>query len=201
MKREELRERIYKGECLSDMFNFIWGQDCTIYKGEWNPDDEIIYIPDIDLYGICINRSLITILTKDEIDEMINSCFYTGKDFMELCDNNEELAKELFDYVDWQSPSGAYNEVKEAYEDRQEEKEIEKVIDNIKSYLLNCNYNNNIERKIYHDLFSLYEKYNSCIVSDSVDNLAKELIDGSEYEATSKVLHEFNIVCEVFRIG
>lgn len=110
MTIDEVRERIYKGECLSDMFEFTDGQECMIYKGEWNPGDDVIYIPDIDFNGICINRPLIKILTSGEIIKLLN-CLYAGKDFMELVDDNEELAKELFRYVDWQHPASAINEV------------------------------------------------------------------------------------------
>lgn len=110
MTIDEVRERIYKGECLSDMFEFTDGQECMIYKGEWNPGDDVIYIPDIDLNEICINRPLVKILDEIEIGDILY-CLYTGKDFMELADGNEEIAKELFRYVDWQHPASAINEV------------------------------------------------------------------------------------------
>ena len=110
MTKKEVRERICESECLSDMFEFTDGQDCIIYKGDWNPGDEVIYIPDIDLNEICINRQLIKILDEEEINDVL-SCLYTGKDFMELSDGDEELAKRLFYYVDWQHPSSALNEV------------------------------------------------------------------------------------------
>lgn len=120
MTVNEIRERIIKGECLSDMFEFTDGQDCIIYKGDWNPGDEVIYIPDIDLNEICINRPLINILDGEEIKDVI--CYlYTGKDFMELADGDEELAKRLFDYVDWQHPSSALNEVLDGIDERREE--------------------------------------------------------------------------------
>ena len=110
MTVNEVRERIIKGECLSDMFEFTDGQDCMIYKGEWNPGDDVIYIPDIDLNEICINRPLVQILDEIEIGDVLY-CLYTGKDFMELADGNEEIAKELFRYVDWQHPASTLNKV------------------------------------------------------------------------------------------
>ena len=110
MTVNEARERIIKGECLSDMFEFTDGQECLIYKGDWNSGNEVIYIPDIDLNEICINRPLINILDEEEIKDVLG-CLYTVKDFMELTDNNEELAKRLFYYCDWQHPSSALNEV------------------------------------------------------------------------------------------
>lgn len=121
MTIDEVRERIYKGECLSDMFEFTDGQECMIYKGEWNPGDDVIYIPDIDLNEICINRPLVQILDEIEIEDILY-CLYTGKDFMELADGNEEIAKELFRYVDWQHPASALNEVlDDEYEDSDEQ--------------------------------------------------------------------------------
>lgn len=121
MTVNEVRERIIKGECLSDMFEFTDGQDCMIYKGEWNPGDDVIYIPDIDLNEICINRPLVQILDEIEIGDVLY-CLYTGKDFMELADGNEELAKRLFYYCDWQHPASAINEVlDDEYEDSDEQ--------------------------------------------------------------------------------
>ena len=110
MTKTEVKERIYKGECLSDMFEFTDGQDCEIYKGDWNSGEDVIYIPDIDLNEICINRPLIQILDEEEIEDILSS-LYTGRDFMELVDDNEELAKRLFYYVDWQHPISAFNEI------------------------------------------------------------------------------------------
>ena len=127
MTVKEVKKRILKGECLSDMFEFTDGQDCMIYKGEWNPGDEVIYIPDIDLNEICINRHLVKMLDEEEIEDVL-SCLYTGKDFMELADGDEELAKEVFDYVDWQHPSSALDEItadEQYWEDEEEEKNNE----------------------------------------------------------------------------
>lgn len=131
MTKAEAKERIYKGECLSDMFEFTDGQDCMIYKGTWNQGDEVIYIPDIDLNEICINRPLVNILDEEEINDAL-SCLYTGKDFMELADDNEELAKRLFHYVDWQHPSSALEEsiVDEIFlEDEEDERDGKTEID------------------------------------------------------------------------
>lgn len=119
MTVNEVRERIIKGECLSDMFKFTDGQDCMIYKGDWNPDDEVIYIPDIDLNEICINRPLVQILDETEIEDVLY-CLYTGKDFIEIMDGDEELAKSLFHYCDWQHPTSAMNEILEYIEESKE---------------------------------------------------------------------------------
>lgn len=126
MTKKEARERILKGECLSDMFEFTDGQECEIFKGEWNPGDEVIYIPDIDLNEICINRPLVKILDEEEIEDVL-SCLYTGKDYMDLADGDEELAKRLFYYCDWQHPSSALDEIiiaEQYWEDEREEEKI-----------------------------------------------------------------------------
>lgn len=119
MTVNEVRERIIKGECLSNIFEFTDGQDCMIYKGEWNPGDEVIYIPDIDLNEICINRPLVQILDETEIEDVLY-CLYTGKDFIEIMDGDEELAKSLFHYCDWQHPTSAMNEILEYIEESKE---------------------------------------------------------------------------------
>ena len=41
-----------------------------------------------------------------ELDDTV----YTKKDFLQLCNNQEEIAEELFEQLDWQSPSTLFNE-------------------------------------------------------------------------------------------
>ena len=41
-----------------------------------------------------------------ELDDTV----YTKKDFLALCNNQEEIAEELFMQLDWQSPSTLFNE-------------------------------------------------------------------------------------------
>ena len=35
---------------------------------------------------------------------------YTRQDFIDICDGNETMARELFDHVDWQMPETLWNE-------------------------------------------------------------------------------------------
>ena len=153
MTVNEVIERIIKGECLSDMFEFTDGQDCIIYKGDWNPGDEVIYIPDIDLNEICINRQLIKILDEEEINDIL-SCLYTGKDFMNLADGDEKFAKRLFYYVDWQHPSSALDEVgnvlNEVIYDEEDEEEIREEYRKTNFPELNEYYDN--DGDLYRDL-------------------------------------------------
>lgn len=41
-----------------------------------------------------------------ELDNIV----YTKRDFLVLCNNQEEIAEELFEQLDWQSPSTLFNE-------------------------------------------------------------------------------------------
>lgn len=102
MTKLELRYRLMGGEKLEDIFNFTDGQDCLIYKGEFKTGiygDDICYIPDIYLNEIPVNRPV----SESEIDDIIDECFTTN-DFINECKGHENLAEDLFNYVDWQHP-------------------------------------------------------------------------------------------------
>lgn len=49
INKRELAARLKQGECLEEIFDFTDGQECLIYKGEFEVSDKIIYIPDIYL--------------------------------------------------------------------------------------------------------------------------------------------------------
>lgn len=100
MTKEALTERLKNGEHLEDIFHFIDGQDCMIYKAEFEVSDNIIYIPDIDLNELNIDSSV----TEEEIEDIVHNC-YTGNEFMEECRGIEKVAKALFSIVDWQHPN------------------------------------------------------------------------------------------------
>ena len=74
-------------------------------------DDEIIYIPDISLNDIPMDRPL---RNGEEIEEVLSVC-YAGVDFVQECAGDVKLAEQLFYYCDWQHPSSALPEVD--YED------------------------------------------------------------------------------------
>ena len=100
MTKEELKEKLIARENLSSLFKFIDGQDCLIYKNKFEASNEIIYIPDI-----CLNEiETESPLNDTEIDHVIHNC-YTGNDFISECSGHENLAKELFEFVDWQHPN------------------------------------------------------------------------------------------------
>lgn len=117
MTKAELRQQIEERQCmLEDILPMSDGQECLVYKAsEFSVSDEIIYIPDIWLNELCSVRD-------DDDDgadyaQRVIDNSYTGKDFMEECGGNEELARRLFWYCDWQHPSSALPEVDDEEED------------------------------------------------------------------------------------
>ena len=106
MTKRELRDYLKAGYFMNDAFDFGPGQDCEIFKaGQFKPGDEIIYIPDVDLNMIPMNAPV----ADEVIDEVVSNC-YTGDDFLEQCGGDEEKARRLFWYCDWQHPSSAMDE-------------------------------------------------------------------------------------------
>lgn len=73
------------------------------YDAFYNPDkyaaDEVVYIPE---YGFPQNGKYAG--TREECD------VFTRKDFLELCDGNEEKALDLFTGCNWQFPTTLLDE-------------------------------------------------------------------------------------------
>lgn len=108
MTKIELRNALNSGKCLEDVLTLSWGQECTIFKAnKFKKGDDIVYIPDMELNNITYECQD---LTAEAIDEIISYC-YTGDDFIDCCEGDDELAEELFNYVDWQHPSSALPEI------------------------------------------------------------------------------------------
>lgn len=107
MTKSELKARLEAGKLLKDLLPFGPGQDCEIYKAEsFTAGDEIVYIPDIYLNEIRIDRP---ITDPEELEEVLSNC-YTGADFVNECGGNKEKAEALFWFCDWQHPSSAHDE-------------------------------------------------------------------------------------------
>lgn len=116
MTKKELKDKLMAGAFLVDLFNFTDGQECLIYKGNFEVSDNIIYIPDIYLNGIKTG----SVLSDEEIENVLDDC-YTGNDFMTECNGHEDLARELFDFVDWQHPN--IQDLLDGYNDEEFERE------------------------------------------------------------------------------
>ena len=100
INKRELAARLKQGECLEEIFDFTDGQECLIYKGEFEVSDNIIYIPDI--YLSKLNLGVVT--TGENLNDILKNC-YTGNDFLKECNGHKNIAKALFDFVDWQHPN------------------------------------------------------------------------------------------------
>lgn len=108
MTRNVLRANLEAGRIMDELFHYRAGQECTIYKAvAFIAGDEVIYIPDITLNSIPMDRPL---KDSEEIEEVLSLC-YTGDDFVDECAGDTELAERLFYYCDWQHPSSALPEV------------------------------------------------------------------------------------------
>ena len=108
MTKEQLRIELKAGHSLDEVLTLCHGQDCLIYKAtEFKPGDEVLYIPDIDLNEIPVDKDLRS--DNEGIEDVLSFC-YTGDDFIETCNGDEKLAERLFWYCDWQNPSSAYDE-------------------------------------------------------------------------------------------
>ena len=120
MTKEELKRRIVEDEqMLEVVLPLSDGQDCLIYKADaFSVSDEIIYIPDVWLNNLDILNSYDDDDGISYAQRVIDNC-YTGRDFVDECGGDVELAERLFHYCDWQHPSSALPEV----DDREEQME------------------------------------------------------------------------------
>lgn len=114
MTKEKLREGFQKGFDLMTLLPLVPNQEYLIYKADqFRNDDEIIYIPDIRLNYI---DAEIPPIDKD-IQHIINLC-YTGAEFVNLCEGDEDLAYRVFCCCNWQHPLTAFLEIYD--EDKQD---------------------------------------------------------------------------------
>ncbi len=103
-----LRSQLQQGCTLNDLLTFGPGQDCEIFKADkFYPGDVVIYVPDVYLNHIPLDRSITDL---EELEEVLSQC-YTGQDFIDECGGDVEKAERLFWYCDWQHPSSAVDEL------------------------------------------------------------------------------------------
>lgn len=114
MTKEELKKQLEERKTLQGLFQFSVGQECLIFKAlEFQLGSDIIYISDISLHEIPDDCPI----TEIEDQEQALSDCYSGDDFVNICSGDVKLAKQLFDWCDWQSPEAALPEVIAAYAD------------------------------------------------------------------------------------
>ena len=114
MTKAEIRAALQDGAILNNLLPFGPGQDCEIFKAaEFSDGDDVIYIPDVSLNEIPLDRP---ITDPEELDSVLGYC-YTGNDFLEECSGDRELAERLFWYCDWQNPSSAVDEIVDEEDD------------------------------------------------------------------------------------
>lgn len=107
--KDELRSLLMGGRTLDSIFAFGPGQECEIFKApEFYPGDEIIYIPDIALNEIPIDKNIRADI--EGIFDILGMC-YTGNDFIEEAGGDLNIAEELFNFCDWQHPSSAMTDM------------------------------------------------------------------------------------------
>ena len=108
LTKQALKLQLQQGHTLNDLLAFGPGQDCEIFKADkFYPGDVVIYVPDVSLNQIPLDRP---IKDQEELDEVLSQC-YTGRDFIDECGGDAEKAKRLFYYCDWQHPSSAVDEL------------------------------------------------------------------------------------------
>lgn len=101
LSKTELEVYLRKDYTLAELIpDTSKGEGCVIYKDSWEKSDRIIYIPDYSLNGIIPNR----ILNAKEIDKTVHS-YYTGNDFLQICNGHEHIAQALFSICNWQHPN------------------------------------------------------------------------------------------------
>lgn len=123
MTKAELKTRLEAGEIMDELFHYVRGDLCSIFKAEeFKAGDEIIYIPDIDQNELVMDRPA----NAEEIETILDCC-YTGDDFvsevreyregisadfkgcgdLSAAEGDLKKAEELFRYCDWENPGSA----------------------------------------------------------------------------------------------
>ena len=117
MTKNAIKKALEEGAMLEEILEFSAGQECDIFKSEFNPSmpDEVCYIPDIYLNEI---KAWEKNLTDEEIEETLSYC-YTVQDIIDACEGNVTMAERVFNYIDWQHPSTGFDEL--SMDDEEEE--------------------------------------------------------------------------------
>lgn len=106
--RRQLARGLKTGMALRLLLTIRPGQGCEIVKAPaFEPGDTVIYMPDLWLHEIPTDEPVTDTATRDCILDLT----FTGDMFLKLCGGDMGLAKEVFDYCDWQHPATALDEI------------------------------------------------------------------------------------------
>ena len=76
MTKTEIQAALQDGAILNDLLPFGPGQDCEIFKAaEFSEGDDVIYIPDVSLNEIPLDRP---ITDPEELDSVLGYCYTEG---------------------------------------------------------------------------------------------------------------------------
>ena len=80
----------------------------VLFRKDKHTNEIIAFLPEIP-----VNRSVF----ESEIDDIVNEC-YTTNDFINECKGHENLAEDLFNFIDWQHPD--IQDFLEGYDDEKQ---------------------------------------------------------------------------------
>lgn len=103
MNKKELKKQLFEKKDLRDVLPIKTDPrtDADIYKGIFNIDDQVSYIPDLGLFDLYHPYSD---ETTSEWVKRVLSMVYTGRDFIAICQGDIGDAKKLFEKCSWQTP-------------------------------------------------------------------------------------------------
>ena len=103
MNKTELKDALFSGRTLYDLFSFEDGDECEIYKDHsWNGSEteDIVYIPCLDEYAYApLNEKLDMETINDVVDAV-----WTGGEFLATCADDQNVAKLVLNECWWSNP-------------------------------------------------------------------------------------------------
>ena len=109
MNTMELKNALFDGHTLDELFPFEDGDGCMVYKNHYwdgSETEEIVYIPDLDVQCggyVPFDEQL----DADTIDDVL-SAIWTGSQFVATCEGDEAIARLIFDTCWWCNPCTAW---------------------------------------------------------------------------------------------
>ena len=111
MTKEELIHELKRGKTIKELLSLSRDDDSLFYRADnLKRNNEIAYIPDLELLGIPVNTP--PQFTEEEFDSLENA-FFTGQYFYDICDGDDSQAEAVFFSCSWQHPCMAKEEYME----------------------------------------------------------------------------------------